>query len=428
MGNGLTLRSTVERGINETQWLDQNADLIQILVVQNFLFFGNAQSVLMYITTMFEDEPPEPSSPSSFEGDGGVTGKDERHYCLPPKPKYLIVDFTLISGMDTSAVDVFGEIVSLCMENQCKLFLSGLSPSLKATLLYAGVKPEPGAKRWSYASDLETALAKAEDGLLSTVFQLEEKDKIESQTRSFERRVSLTEDGFLYALKKIDEQHGLQAATELVGFREYTHPVNLDPGDILILDGDWGHGLYFVETGLLRVQRSENNNNMSMNMSNMVWKGPHALEANNPTVGSDPTASIGRMHARSMTIGRETALWKLQQRGRPFHNEQGYRLARIGQGWIIGSIEVSNGMQIHGIHVAMSKCRLHHLPYTAIKEAEENNPTLAMNLYKVLSHLATKRQEMTIEQLGQHLRILNNPVPRLQGKGKAVLAQIESQS
>eukprot|EP00429_Kryptoperidinium_foliaceum_P091222 CAMPEP_0176184358 /NCGR_PEP_ID=MMETSP0121_2-20121125/774_1 /TAXON_ID=160619 /ORGANISM="Kryptoperidinium foliaceum, Strain CCMP 1326" /LENGTH=83 /DNA_ID=CAMNT_0017522731 /DNA_START=96 /DNA_END=343 /DNA_ORIENTATION=+ len=71
----------------------------------------------------------------------------------------------------------------------------------------------------------------------------------------------------------------------------------------------------------------------------------------------------------------------------------------------------------------MSACRLHHLPKAAIEQLQEaSNPRLAMNLYRVLSHLATKRQEMTIEHLGQHLRILNSPVPRLRGRGRAGLA------
>ena len=40
VGSGLSLRSRVERGPREAGWLDQNADLIQILVLQNYLFFG----------------------------------------------------------------------------------------------------------------------------------------------------------------------------------------------------------------------------------------------------------------------------------------------------------------------------------------------------------------------------------------------------
>merc|ERR1712176_192050 len=54
VGNGLALRSPVERGVLEIAFLDENADLIQILVLQNYIFFGNSQSVLSYISTMFD--------------------------------------------------------------------------------------------------------------------------------------------------------------------------------------------------------------------------------------------------------------------------------------------------------------------------------------------------------------------------------------
>jgi sulfate permease, SulP family len=65
VGNGVTLRSTVERGVIEQSWLDQNATYIQILVLQHYLFFGNAQSVLNYVSTMFEeaDDPNQPPVP-----------------------------------------------------------------------------------------------------------------------------------------------------------------------------------------------------------------------------------------------------------------------------------------------------------------------------------------------------------------------------
>ena len=43
IANGLTVRSTIERNGDDNEWLDQHADMIQILVLQNFLFFGNAK-------------------------------------------------------------------------------------------------------------------------------------------------------------------------------------------------------------------------------------------------------------------------------------------------------------------------------------------------------------------------------------------------
>lgn len=89
----ITMRSTIERPTNISQWLDFNGDQIQILVLQSFLFFGNATSVLNYVSSMFEaidEEKDEIETISSF----------------PPIPKVLLLDFSLVPGMDGSAVDV----------------------------------------------------------------------------------------------------------------------------------------------------------------------------------------------------------------------------------------------------------------------------------------------------------------------------------
>jgi len=88
VANGITIRSTIERPINVARWLDQQGDLLQVLVLQSYLFFGNASSVLTYVSTMFEDV------------------SDVENSYLPPIPKIVVLDFALVSGIDGSAVDV----------------------------------------------------------------------------------------------------------------------------------------------------------------------------------------------------------------------------------------------------------------------------------------------------------------------------------
>lgn len=190
VGNGLNLRSTVERGIPDTTWLNQNGDMIQILVLQNYLFFGNAQSILYYVTTMFED-------PAT---DDAVT----QQMLLPPKPSYLVVDFTIVTGMDTSAMDILREISALCRIHRCRIFFSGLSPSLRSMLVYAKLSPAHEKRTLLFAPDLESALAKAEDGLINRVSWLRQQDESEHLTQD---QVAIgAPQGFHYALQKIDDQ------------------------------------------------------------------------------------------------------------------------------------------------------------------------------------------------------------------------------
>lgn len=184
LANGLTLRSTIERNTRNAELLDQNGDLIQVCVLQGYVFFGNANSVLSYISSMFDEEDLP----------------DEEARLLPPLPKHLIIDLTIVSGLDTSAIDLFREIASICTNNRCRLYLTGLSPDLKASLLYAGVK---GSSTLSYVSDMDIALGQAEDTLLTHFCKVEEYDRNEAISRR--RTLSYSEDGFRYALKMIDQ-------------------------------------------------------------------------------------------------------------------------------------------------------------------------------------------------------------------------------
>jgi SulP family sulfate permease len=192
LANGLTLRSTIERGYRESVWLDDNGDLIQVLVLQNYLFFGNAQSLLAYITTMFDVSDEE------------VTQHEELAFPLPPSPLYIIMDFTIVSGMDTSAIDLLRETITLCKNNHCRLYIAGMSQTLRLNLAYAGVKPD--GNTFYFQPDLEAALGKAEDGILNSVYHVIEQTEHDVGLRRRERALSNADDGFRFALDKIDEQ------------------------------------------------------------------------------------------------------------------------------------------------------------------------------------------------------------------------------
>lgn len=76
--SGLSLRSTIERPSSSAHRLDEHGDLIQIVILQNYLFFGNASSILAYVGSMFEDPDDE-----------------DEDMVLPPLPKFVVVDMAL---------------------------------------------------------------------------------------------------------------------------------------------------------------------------------------------------------------------------------------------------------------------------------------------------------------------------------------------
>ena len=232
IATGLNIRSTIERPPNVARWLDHHADQIQMLVLQNYLFFGNASGMLAYITTMFEDPDP-----------------DVDPLLVPPIPKIIILDLTLVTGMDTSAVDAFSDILAVCGNHDCKLFLSGVSINLRDVMKLCGIEPESMADRSQrtlrFFSDLDAAVGKAEDMVLKLApFEV---DSMQYKTTSGATK----NGGFRHALTLIDEQHQTSFANELSELERYTTEIDFQPGDQLYENPDMERGLFFVEYGIM---------------------------------------------------------------------------------------------------------------------------------------------------------------------------------
>jgi sulfate permease, SulP family len=229
ISNGINIRSTIERHPKITRWLDQNADQIQILVLQNYLFFGNATSIFSYITSMFDDTP-----------------LDVDAQFIPPKPKVVILDLTLVTGMDTSAVDVFSDILNQCKRHDCKLFLSGASNTLREVMSLSGVKPETTGKRSNrhlrFFGELDAAVGKAEDMLIDL-------EQLDEELDSMVQFSGIT--GLSYALKVIDDEHSTCVHDELIKLQDYTEVVDVCAGEVLYRDRNMDRGLFFVEHGIM---------------------------------------------------------------------------------------------------------------------------------------------------------------------------------
>jgi len=71
--------------------------------------------------------------------------------------------------------------------------------------------------------------------------------------------------------------------------------------------------------------------------------------------------------------------------------------------------ELTTGVSSPGQTVAISHCRLHHLPIENIERLETEQPKLIMRLYKMISHLMAQHQEVTIQQLATMHSIMSSP-------------------
>lgn len=300
IATGVTVHSTTERNIDDAEWLDQNGELIQVMVLQNYLFFGNANSVKNFVSTMFLKTDANNASPF---------------------PKYVIIDLSLVTGMDTSAVEIFSDIVTLCHGHKCQLFLAGLSNNLSYTMKRGGMKPcSDKQSKFSilrFPPTLESALMKAEDGLLKFVLKSEEREmRLVHQT-------SLSEDdGFLRALTLIDVKHGVSIASKLNQLRPYTNVVTLTAGESLFhnIDGSDNtgreRGLFFIEHGIMRVERN------AYAMNTRTGNNWRSIDSKYPisSLGSfESLINLKAAWASKLTDG----------------NQRNVRIARFGSGWLV---------------------------------------------------------------------------------------------
>jgi len=86
-------------------------------------------------------------------------------------------------------------------------------------------------------------------------------------------------------------------------------------------------------------------------------------------------------------------------------------LSTLPPKWVIGSVSEFVGQDIQGTYTALTPCRVHHLTFEVISELEIEHPVLILHLYKLLSHLAARRQEMTIGQLATLRSIMSATSP-----------------
>jgi len=394
---GLEIRSTVERSPDTGEWLDTHGDLIQVLVLQNYLFFGNASSILNYIATMFEEVDEKNSINLNFS--------------IAPLPRVLVIDFSLITGMDTSTVDIFNGIKELCNNNECKLFLSGLPSRMRQSLALGGVKPDSSkevVKRMvRFFPDLESALGKAEDALVRTGMNNGPNDDYDYYTSEPKNGDS----GFVHALKKVDEQHYQDFSSGLVDLEPYTIPLVLQPGEKLY-ESDGGkvcyRGLFFIESGLLKIEKDHNSTVMTRSVNRSSFSRSNSRSSFSRSNSRSNLHSISKLHARTGDLARKAASIKMNPRSTVGTNRT-FRLARIGPGWVVGIVENALGYRNPGVHIAVSRCKLHCIPFHKIAKLEEENPLLLLRLYKLMSHLMARRQELTIDQLATLHSIMSSP-------------------
>lgn len=234
----------------------------------------------------------------------------------------------------------------------------------------------------------------------------------------------------------ISAQHGTTFAKDLAGLEDYTTPIELEPNESLYDSPSRPErGLFFIEKGvmvscslqsscsfyaldlttqLLGVQKIERDADLTANTRGLTNRS--VLSRAGHFVGG---GSISGLKARTGSVGREVSRMKAFKRGQ---TQQTFRLARVGAGWVVGAIEAVSGMQNAGIHLAVNRCRVHYLSYSQMEALETKDPVLMLHLYKLLSTMLAKQQELTTGQLATFHSIVSSPSQKKPIGRKAALA------
>ncbi|NDJ33520.1 MAG: SulP family inorganic anion transporter, partial [Chloroflexi bacterium] len=108
------IRSSVERPRRFRDTLDKLGKRVLIMEMQGFLFFGTAHSLYERIRGAYDDEPP----------------------------RYLILDFSRVNGLDSSAAFSFSKVKRLADQFKTEVVFTAANENHLAFLQYSGFDPE----------------------------------------------------------------------------------------------------------------------------------------------------------------------------------------------------------------------------------------------------------------------------------------------
>lgn len=149
-----TCTSTVERSREHRQVLEAEGDRIRLLKLQGYIFFGTANRLVDYVRQAIADNAPSQAG-------------------------WLVVDFTEVKGIDSSARFSFVRLTQITAKNGYRLVLSSLPSELEAVFLREGLIGD-GPSQVPVFANPDGALEWAEEALLAHLGAAE--DPIEQLT------------------------------------------------------------------------------------------------------------------------------------------------------------------------------------------------------------------------------------------------------
>lgn len=203
--SGATYLSRACRSSPEQNLLRLQGDQIQILRLQGYLFFGTANMLLEQVSQRLQD-------------------------VALPSIRFLVVDFGLVSGLDSSAVLSFIKMRQLVQRQSVQLVLTHLNAKILQQLQQGGCIIDQDQVIQTFA-DLDRGIEWCENQIL--------------ESRSLRRRRTLP-----LALQ-LNEffANGIHVSS----FMRYLQKIKVPVEHLLFRQGDLSDTLYFIESGQVTV-------------------------------------------------------------------------------------------------------------------------------------------------------------------------------
>lgn len=210
-----TLRSRVERPLRHKKALEKYGDRVRVVRLKGFLFFGTAYTLLEELKTMLQ--PP----------------------CV-----FMILDFSRVSGTDSSTANALLRLHQACVQKKIILILTAVPYELKQLL---------------EASDLQM-LEDGEETKLTTRGLMDTAGLFVNWDRALEwceneliSRLPTTESGE-YTLESVLKERLDLLPYEVVHLVRYFEPVDAKAGETFIKQGDKADSLYLITKGKVDIE------------------------------------------------------------------------------------------------------------------------------------------------------------------------------
>jgi len=205
--SGVDYYSSVDRSPSERRLFAQRGESLYILQLHGFIFFGTANNLLDDIRKRANDEALQPI-------------------------RYILIDFRLVSGVDSSAANSFTRMKHYAEAQGYTLIFTHLAPALMNQFKRRGFEVKDD-EHFRMFADLDRGVEWCENHIL-----MDEHIALDGQRPGLEDQL----------------RNFLPSEAEVESIMKYMERREEPEGYTLICQGDPPHSLYFLESGQITAQ------------------------------------------------------------------------------------------------------------------------------------------------------------------------------